>query len=466
MMKRIKKYYRIKFKLTSPLAVGSGENRITDKDIILDGRGVPYVPASALAGVYRQLFTKMTADKYFGSELTKERMDQSIKEGRNILTESDIVVYNATIIDSAKRVITTRDMVALDEYKVSKDGAKFDFQILEPGITFVTYIEQKMTCEKEAYLLKEIAYAWNQGKISLGAKTGRGYGHTELVELAECCYDLANSKERNLWLDFDMYGDNDWTVCGKDDFSDCLSGLTPSAEKYQEVKNLYALHGIQKRKNEELKIVLDLKQCGGISVRQYSTEVGDADYEQLTYHGDRPVIPGTSWAGAFREQMEKLDKEFQREARLTELLFGKVKKNDAAGSHKTRITFSESEIKNGHWEVYTRNAVDRFTGGVVEQALYTERTYFNGKTRECISCDMTGIDKNDVEYFGTVMAAAILDLDSGFMSVGGLTAVGHGLFTVEEITINGRKIGYTSLEKDKKYVVLKTLINGEEDQAG
>ena len=62
-IRKIKKYYRIEFELTSPLAVGSGENNLTDKDIVRDSRGIPYIPGSSLAGVYRSLFAGETPDR-------------------------------------------------------------------------------------------------------------------------------------------------------------------------------------------------------------------------------------------------------------------------------------------------------------------------------------------------------------------------------------------------------------------
>ena len=78
-MKRIKKYYRIVFELTSPLSVGSGENNVTDRDILRDGRGVPYIPGTALAGVYRSLFSEGTAEEYFGPELTEEKIRDGLE---------------------------------------------------------------------------------------------------------------------------------------------------------------------------------------------------------------------------------------------------------------------------------------------------------------------------------------------------------------------------------------------------
>lgn len=436
---KIKKYYRIIFKLTSPLSVGSGESNITDSDIILDSRGVPYIPGTALAGVYRTLFEEACANRYFGVDLT----------------ESKVVVYDATIRDPKNRVITTRDMVALDEYKVSIDGAKFDFQVLEPGVEFVTYVEQNMDCMEEQYMLNEIACAWQKKKIQLGAKTGRGYGHTEVIELAECSYDLTGKEQRDAWLDFNMYGEDGWKTC---DMPECLS----TSVQLQEV---YDAQGIEIKEKEELVIELELKQRGGISIRQYSTNVGEEDYKQMARSDkdETPFIPGTTWAGAFRAQMGKLDASFAKHTVLTELIFGNVKGNQSGNGQKTRITFSESELKGGRWEKFTRNSINRFSNGTVDKALYTEKAYFDGVTTLQIGCDISKLDKAIVKGLGAVISGAILDLDKGYMAVGGLTSVGHGLFQVLEVSVNGKKIGYNELSEEERFSALKSAIYGEEE---
>lgn len=451
-MKKIKKYYRIKFKLTSPLSVGSGENRITDSDIILDGRGLPYIPGSALAGVYRHLFATETADRYFGAELNADRLEESVKAGKNVLTASDVVVYDAVVQNPENRVITTRDMVALDEYKVSIDGAKFDFQVLEPGVRFVTYIEQNMNCMEEKYVLQEVAYAWQEKKIQIGAKIGRGYGQTEIVELAECCFDLTCPEQRDAWLEFDMYGQDGWKKCEK---LEC---------EQQRLQTVYEEQHIFMRNKNEICIQLKLKQSGGISIRQYSTNVGEEDYRQMVRKDKTPFIPGTTWAGAFRAQMGKLDAAFAKHTVLTELFFGNVKRNSEAEGHKTRITFSESELRDGRWENYTRNAINRFSGGTVDGALYTEKTYCDGTTELNIRCDITNLDKAIVKGFATVLTAAILDLDRGYMSVGGLTSVGHGLFKVMEVSVNDVETGFMQCRKEEQFNALRNAICGEEEQ--
>ena len=96
-MRIVKKYDRIEFELISPLAVGSGENKATDKDIVRDSSRQPYIPGSTLAGIYRSLFNDDTANKYFGRVPTEKEMKQASEEGRNVFTDSRIIVYDAHI---------------------------------------------------------------------------------------------------------------------------------------------------------------------------------------------------------------------------------------------------------------------------------------------------------------------------------------------------------------------------------
>ena len=52
-MKKV--YYQLKMYQKSPLRIGSGENEITDSDLMIDGKGCPFIPGSSVAGVLRNL---------------------------------------------------------------------------------------------------------------------------------------------------------------------------------------------------------------------------------------------------------------------------------------------------------------------------------------------------------------------------------------------------------------------------
>lgn len=511
-MSIVKLYYRIAFELQSPLAIGSGEGVLSDSDALLDDRGIPYIPGSSLAGVYRSLFSRDTADLYFGPELSREQIKKSSEEGKNVLKDSSVLVYDAMIQNPGKQVLTVRDMVALDEYKTGIPGAKFDFQVVEPGVRFVTYLEQNINIltgpahqntrggkYDEEYLLAEIAYAWMQGGIRLGAKTGRGYGRTRGVEAKKCRFNLEDPDALDAWLKFDMYDDAGWesadtvkflsgamqnssdrncrenadtekhlsgTVQNSPDKSckeeedaiECLSDAEKGTKKYDDLVESYELAGISLREKKTYNIRLSLEQTGPVSIRQYSSDVGDADkhkaepdYMQMKLADGTPVIPGTSWAGAFRAQMEKLNLEFGRGTELAGLFFGKVKGTDKLSGHKTRISFSESALSEGHWVTYTRNAIDRFSGGAVDKSLYTEKNYVCGKTEVEISCDFTDVEENKVRSFLQVLTAAVLDLHEGYMAVGGLTSVGHGMFRVKEIFRDGVPVGFSQMDHRNMY---------------
>jgi hypothetical protein len=278
-------------------------------------------------------------------------------------------------------------------------------EILEPGIKIITYIEQNYYDNDEKDIAEQILQYWLSNIIYMGTKTMRGYGamQTEKVLMRE--FVLTEASSLNEWLKFDMYADS-WNEA--------------VAIKAEEKETFY---------KDELKIKLQLKQVGGIFIRRYTTQVSEEknkalpDYEQLTVHiGDKkkPTIPGTSWAGAFRHRMISLNEECNRED-----LWGCA---NPENKKKSSIRFSETILDKAKAKQISRNSIDRFSGGAAYAALFTEKTYYGGETELIISIN------NKVETsIKKTLAAAITDLHYGFLAVGGLTAVGRGLFEIQKV---------------------------------
>ena len=61
MREKLKLYYRCRFTQLSPLRLSGGKNDRTDNDLMLDSRGLPMIPGSALAGVLRGRLTREEA---------------------------------------------------------------------------------------------------------------------------------------------------------------------------------------------------------------------------------------------------------------------------------------------------------------------------------------------------------------------------------------------------------------------
>lgn len=406
-------YYLFELKLVSPMSIGSGETEYTDHDIILDSRGRPMIPATAIAGVFRHYLSDV-GDKLFGSI---DKDDNAEK--------SHISFYDA--VESSGTYITARDCVRLSEdEKTAEDTGKFDMQAEEPGAVFEAVIELDETGCKYADKVESAVSALNEGILRFGGKSTRGYGQVKINVLYKAEFQLPEDAVR--WLDFDRFSMGD------------------ACYKKAEVKPA--------KDDRYTKIRLDLSQNGGIIIRTYTTErfaVAGSDsskevnYKHITLNNGTPVIPGTSWAGVFRSRYLEFAGNEKRDE-----LFGFV-----AGkkTRVSRIVFSESEITGYTDKLIRRTAIDRYTNGTKDSALFSERSVFNGKcTLEIIVKDITDEER-------TILSAVICDLDRGYLAVGGETSIGRGLFNVDRITVNGGEMT-EYLKNGEVSAMLKEADNG------
>lgn len=414
-----KQYYRIQFQLQTALAVGSGQFTYTDKDLVLDSRGVPYIPATALAGVYRALFKEEYKKKYFGNLTNTE------------IKESKLTIYDA-VLKGDNYKISTRECVGLDEYKTSIKGAKFNFQVLEPGATFVTYIEMTKS-EGDEDAGDVIADAWIKEHIVIGAKNARGLGRVCEVNVDKITFDFEDENQIDEWLAFSVYDETFWKIAPKNEIIPWLEG---------------------RKEKEIFTISLDLKLETPISIRTYTTKVSvdesnpEPDQSHMAYirtcskgskeNVEIPYIPGTSWAGAFRHHMCQLDGACIKDE------FGKM------SSLKSKIIFSESEIYGARSKVVMRNAIDRFTSGTVKGALFVENMYYGGTTNLEITLEGT-----QTQRFMECLMGTLLDLNAGIFSLGGETAIGHGIFSIKKVLCQGIEISLDACNIQQLYELSK-----------
>ncbi len=455
-----KVYYKIEFFLKSPLTIGSGEDIITDRDIIKNRNGVPYIPATALAGIYRVLVGDKQ-DEYFGYVRIAEDLEMEISNTSDLKSQgkeqmsSEIIVYDGNL--EGDFYISQRDGIELDEWKTVKKGSKFNFEVLETNARFVTFLEiteRESVIEKgQANELREavekILKFLQSGTVHLGARTTRGYGQIKAEHIWKAEFDFNEEEEIKKWLDFDLYTDK---------------------SKWCEVtKNFIEFYA-----DKFLQISLNLKQKSGIFIRKYTTdkkienkEIGayrqqgemydlkkqgsdtrsllaeiQVGSEQLTLHDKNrsPVIPGSSWAGAFRHHFERLIDEaegYENEEKKLQILqikqwFGYVNKKEKK-KKESLIIFHETILDGAREKTVTRNAIDRFTGGTIDGALFKEKFYINGYGTLEILIKKENIIKEKI--FFQLLAATIMDLHNGMLSVGGVTASGRGLFEVQSVKI-------------------------------
>lgn len=439
-MSNIHSYYRLCFKLVSPMLIGGGKNNSTDTDVLLGKNGKPYIPATSIAGVLRSMLdNEETKVKLFG-DINIPVKDNEGNIIKTVSTESPVILSDA--VASGEVTVTQRDNVALDGYKVAKEGAKFNYEVVQPGAEFVAIAEitkdnADITGDFEELLSKAVSNG-----ISFGTKTTRGLGAVEL-SVGKKSFDFDKQTDIDNWLGYDPFTAGDFEV--------------------MELKADAASNAIR--------IKLKLKQKGGLSIRYYTGEIGDdkeaavknspllvraepAGNEKLSaeYVSDPgtpseaslPVIPGTSWAGAFRHRFS----EFVGES-ITKEVFGNVDssrgKDKPEKAVKSKIAFSETVLHWGTPKKLTRIAIDRFSGAVKTRALLTEQSVFYGDGELDIR-----ISKAVGEKELYALLAVVADLHNGFLAVGGETAIGRGIFEIKEMSINGEAVEDISFGEMKK----------------
>ncbi len=477
-------YYLLSFKLLSPMLIGCGKSENTDNDVLLGSDKQPYIPATSMVGVLRRSGHKTDA---------KGALDTS--EADTVFgldMESPVIMSDA--VTKCKTYVSERDNVALDEYKVAKEKAKFNYEVVQPGVVFTAIAE--ITADNAAVVTdfeKLLAKADNDG-LAFGAKTERGLGEVEL-KVWKKEFDLFSEEGLNSWLEFNPF----------------------AANAFDTKKNPMVL--ICNDPSSRLKIELEFKQAGGLSIRYYTGEIGEENdaavknspllvraeaEEGETLDGNAyvsdsmtppdsslPVVPGTSWAGAFRrrfieligDDVEKLVDDFKEERvdaelekrsegeKLADEVFGFVYEKKKGGGNstadevapneaeenaaaeadsenaektkakenptqaKSKIKISETVLHKGKPKTLTRIAVDRFSGAVKNHALLTEQSVFYGHGKLVLR-----IDRQISEKTACALCAVLCDLNNGYLAVGGETAIGRGMFKITEMKVDGVKL--------------------------
>lgn len=391
----LKKYYKLELKQTSPLHLSNGDSQNTDSDLMKDSRNLPFIPGTGLIGAMRDLLSEKEQNTLFGWINGEEQQASRVIGSDAVLpaetTEKDIHV-------------TYRDGVSLDPFwGTAVKTAKYDLEVVETKKPYSAILEWTGETEDDSSIIldKLIDHVVATG-LSLGGKVTRGYG---AMQVSAWKKEFHFPDDLPAWLTFDPRNakEDDWTpVKGK-----------AIEEKYKEYE-------------------ISFQVVGPIAIRVYSTEAGKADFNAMKSLNGQPVIPGTSWAGAFRHRMLEIAGELgipQEKKDQIDAFFGKLKD----GMKRSAVTFSETEIEGGKQLEITRNALDRFTSGPAMTALFTAGYWYGGEGTLKIK-----IFRNEsFNLAEQLLMASIRDLDIGLMTLGGNASTGLGQIRIREVRVDG-----------------------------
>ncbi len=401
-------YIQIEGILASPLLAGSGESNNTDIDVLRDYYGTPFVAGTAIAGVFRHWLetnlpnSKIAVHSLFGAKkATNENMDLTdFRQSRIFI--SDTQFKNKDDNSTEKNFVMTRDHVKLTD-KVADGTGKFDVEVIETGTLFTMQLEyivrESSDASQDCSLIQTLVRAMDNGELTLGGKTNRGYGKLAKIKMRQISFDYSKQDDIQTWLDWS------WDKIAE-----------PTDNPFEDSTAVSAFVKVE--------VPLTIKQT--LLIRDYKT-IDELDYTYLRANG-LPVIPGSTWAGAFRQRLQQIVTELEGSQQIVNTLFGS--KHGEQYATPSILQFEESVVNGSSELVRTRNAIDRFSGATIDGALFTSESVCQGTTQLVIRWRKQGNDNSNItdDVIRGILHWLIYDLTEGLLAVGGETSVGRGVF--------------------------------------
>lgn len=427
------------FRLASPLLIASGQSDESDKDVLLfykdHDNALAYIPGTSFAGV---LFNQLNVvnghlhptpnpdrqgildDKGTKAKLCDKLMNYIAGDGEQ--TQSHLIIEDLMSFDDYD--ITIRDGNALSRAtKVALKGAKYDYQIIEPGISFHFRATIKVrSCAKDFDYNLLLSYIKlllkDEDRFAVGSNTNNGFGKLKCEKFSVHHFDFVNNA-----IDADNY-----LLYLKE-----LNSYSLSKEYYEhlptkinllKLSDAYVLH----RNEFFAKVKFRFKTNAILGSYQDS----DTDKSTLSSRGT-PVISGKSLRGPvatkiyemlmiheieFGEEKIKLSKDFLGHD------LSKIGTGEYQEYKKSRLKIDEVILENHSTAIYTRNRIDRFTGGTMKHALFDSKPIEANPDAEFEI--VFRIDSPyDHEIF--LLQNVIKDLYTGWLPIGGETSIGRGV---------------------------------------
>lgn len=435
-MKKI--YYYLELTQTAPLRLGNGEGENTDNDLKTDGRGLPYIPGSSLAGVLRSGLTESEAKLLFGDI----DIEASIKAKENMAMQSKLIISSADMnpnTDKRKVIITIRDGVGLNDWGLTIDKAKYDFQVVETEQPYYAVIEWSGTEKEEQMEISELFEPYIRkiisNGLSFGARTSRGYG---AMAISVWKKTFSFPEQLDAWLE--NHPMEERFCVGKRGIK--LNGLAETDDNYSQIVIRFVMQ-------DSFNIRVNTSRAEALSDGTIPDSV------PLMNVKGKPVIPGTAWTGTFRHHMHRLlresgmhDNELQYEIKRLDFECFGISSDKKINHIRSKICFSESEITGGCANTIVRNAVDRFTAAPKNTGLFTNQVWTGGEgvLQIRVASHINTSDK-------MLLKAAIGDMGVGLLTVGGEAGIGRGMMRIIDIKLDGTECSEEIVPK--KYLAKK-----------
>jgi len=475
---------RIVVEAATPLALGSGEKSlVTDRLIARDVCGLPYIPGTSLKGVLSHSILG-EVEKINATDIWKNILGfQDKKEGsgsRLIVSSAHFFGADGNVFEGvsapdwntdfyrAYQSLPVRDHVRINELGAAEKGAKFDEEVVYMGTRFVFELELIGKPEEKANW-ETILNTLANKDFRLGGGTRKGFGELKICNVLRRDFDLTDKADFYDYADktssltvpiknsvefvpkADNCNTNTYLLTLKPDsfflfgagegseVADMIAatedvviwnGATPKIEKNNllipasSVKGAIA-HRVAFHFNKKKRLFAELFENKGMLVAKAIQEKyhlpakfdsnNDKDIKKLL------TIYNPAVVDLFGFSVASNDKDL-------------VTLDDKA---KGKTIISDVHKSATRRKVLNHVAIDRFTGGAIDGALFSEEVATLNND-DSIELKIVVSNKATTESI-ECLELTLRDIANGMLPLGGGVMRGNGCFS-GEIVKNGEKL--------------------------
>lgn len=468
---------RIVLEAMTPMAVGSGERNIeTDSLVATDINDLPYIPGTSIAGVVRSMLERV-ASKDGGISKEDVKKIFGYQDGENgrgsevIFSEAKIMGGAGRVIDGLDRdtiltdellkhyqLLPIRQHVRIDGRGTAMDSGLFDEQIVFAGSRFCFEMEMVSDGTKFSQfesILRQL-YAVD---FRIGGGTRSGFGEMRVVDMLLMDLDLTKRDDLDVYLGKTSALDSGfWT-----EHIDRVSHLTrkesscgsQTCYRLTLTPDSFFLFGSGFGDDDADMTPVKAKRV------EWNEKIDESGAKITCGRllDNLVLIPGSSLKGAIAHRVafhwnrmhnifaddippKEIDAHTGSGNEAVRLLFGMA--GEGAGNEIRRGNVIFSDIIGGRIKdkVLNHVAIDRFTGGGIEGALFSEKAVWTDGVsyNTDIIVDEEGLLDVCVLEFGEekadekmaevkrALTYALDDLCNGMLPLGGGVNRGHGIF--------------------------------------
>lgn len=466
---------RIIIEADTPLFVGSGEvGLLSEMQVQRDHLGLPMILGTTLTGVLRNEFQEESKKGHFVEKDKKREYipsnfeklfgyhEENFGQGSRIRVSSAYLMFNQNEciqglgqdkLEQVQELFTTlptRPHVRINAKGVTdkENRGLFFNEVVYKGCRFKFEIELQGSIDDQDAWNKLMNTIKSPG-FRLGMGTRKGYGALKIVDEQHAVYLIgpeAPPVDLNVGLKKELDLQKEYKQNASEDSAENKNitykiELTP--EDFFHFGNDVSDHQVNAVPATEAIIQYNEN---GIELLQNFTIIPASSIKGALAH--RTAFHYNKRKGHFIVQDNEgykcntdINKIIGSQNEAVKFLFG-IEANDKGDTgSRGRVIINDvflnaENVRND--KIFNHVAIDRFTGGAVDSALFSEKvSYFIDTTSKDnhnhkINFDITLLDMNfvndDHKEFIIAFENALLDMTTGLLPLGGMATKGHGIF--------------------------------------